>query len=117
MKNKFKKEKNIMISTEAGSQGLNLQFCNIIINYDLPWHPMKLEQRIGRIDRIGQRKNVFIYNLITKDTIEEKIVYLIYKKLNLLKDVIGEMDNLLSSSTKNLDSEIIKIIEKKAISK
>ncbi|MGM0411296.1 MAG: DEAD/DEAH box helicase [Bacillota bacterium] len=117
MKNKFKNEKNIMISTEAGSQGLNLQFCNIIINYDLPWHPMKLEQRIGRIDRIGQREKVYIYNLITKNTIEEKIVYLIYKKLNLLKDVIGDMDNLLSSSNKNLDSEIIKIIDKKAINK
>ncbi len=112
IKNIFKKDKQIMISTEAGSQGLNLQFCNIIINYDLPWNPMKLEQRIGRIDRLGQTKNVYIYNLATKNTIEEKILYILYKKINLLKDIVGEMEDIITSDNTQFDSEIINIISK-----
>ena len=110
IKNIFKKQRDIMISTEAGSQGLNLQFSNVIINYDLPWNPMKLEQRIGRVDRLGQNKDVFVYNLATKDTIEEKILYVLYKKINLLKDIVGDMEDILKTDNKNLDSEIIDIL-------
>jgi len=108
----FQKNKDVMISTEAGSQGLNLQFCNVLINYDLPWNPMKLEQRIGRIHRIGQNRDVIIYNLATKDTIEEKILNILYKKINLFKDVIGEKDDILNLNRDNLsfNSDIMEII-------
>ncbi|MHA1249100.1 MAG: helicase-related protein [Candidatus Helarchaeota archaeon] len=70
--NDFKKNGGILISTEVSGEGMNLQFCNYLINYDLPWNPMKLEQRIGRIDRIGQTKIVFVRNLIYKDTVSER---------------------------------------------
>ena len=107
----FQKKKDILISTEAGSQGLNLQFCKNIINYDLPWNPMKVEQRIGRVHRLGQTSNVHIYNLATKDTIEEKILSLLYNKINMFKSIIGDMENILMDSTKgyNLESDIISI--------
>jgi SNF2 family DNA or RNA helicase len=103
----FQKEKDILISTEAGSLGLNLQFCNVIINYDLPWNPMKIEQRIGRIYRLGQTRDVHIYNLATKNTVEEKILQLLYNKINLFKEIMGGMEDILD---KSLDSDIIKII-------
>ncbi len=108
----FQQNKDVMISTEAGSQGLNLQFCNIIINYDLPWNPMKLEQRIGRVHRLGQTKDVMVYNLATKNTIEEKILKVLYKKIYLLKNVIGDMENVLIdiNKGKSLEAEIIKIV-------
>ena len=77
----FKEKTQIMVSTETGSEGLNLQFCSNIINFDLPWNPMAVEQRIGRLDRIGQTKNIMIYNLATKDTMEEHIVDLIINKM------------------------------------
>jgi len=108
----FHQEKDILISTEAGSQGLNFQFCNVIINYDLPWNPMKLEQRIGRIHRLGQKRNVYIYNLVTKNTIEEKVLNLLYKKIRLFKSIIGEMEEVLvdRQKLKTLESDIMKII-------
>jgi SNF2 family DNA or RNA helicase len=65
----FKTETDILISTDAGGEGLNLQFSNCIINYDLPWNPMKIEQRIGRVDRIGQQRDVIVYNFILADTV------------------------------------------------
>ncbi len=108
----FQNKKDVMISTEAGSQGLNLQFCNIIINYDLPWNPMKLEQRIGRIHRLGQTKDVFVYNLATKGTIEEKMLKILYRKIYLLKKVMGTMENILIDfeKGKSLESNILQII-------
>src|SRR5690606_10907377 len=69
----FKKETQILISTDAGGEGLNLQFTNVVINYDLPWNPMKIEQRIGRVDRIGQTKDVYVYNFVLADSIERRV--------------------------------------------
>lgn len=69
----FKTHSSIFISTDAGGEGLNLQFANVIINYDLPWNPMKIEQRCGRADRIGQQRDVHIYNFIIKDTVESRV--------------------------------------------
>ncbi|ACL69641.1 helicase domain protein [Halothermothrix orenii H 168] len=108
----FQQKKDVLISTEAGSQGLNLQFCNVIINYDLPWNPMKIEQRIGRVHRLGQTKDVLIYNLATKDTIEEKILNLLYNKINLFKEIIGNMENIIINPRdgKKLEGDIIKVI-------
>ena len=67
----------ILLSTEAGGEGRNFQFCHILVNYDLPWNPMKVEQRIGRLDRIGQTRPVFIYNLACTDTVEERVLDLL----------------------------------------
>jgi SNF2 family DNA or RNA helicase len=108
----FQKQKDILISTEAGSQGLNLQFCNVIINYDLPWNPMKIEQRIGRVHRLGQTRDVHIYNLATRNTVEEKVLKLLYDKINLFKAIIGEMEELIIDShrAKTLESDIMHII-------
>lgn len=91
----FQREGQILVSTESGGEGLNFQFCNQIINYDLPWNPMRLEQRIGRVHRLGQTRDVHIYNLITKNTIEEHIMYLLHQKINMFKMVLGELDAIL----------------------
>lgn len=91
----FKKSADIMISTETGSEGLNFQFCNNLINYDLPWNPMSVEQRIGRLDRIGQQKDMQIYSLATKDTMEEHVVDLIINKMCCVGLVIGELPIIL----------------------
>lgn len=91
----FQQRAQVLIATEAGGEGINLQFCNHIINYDLPWNPMRVEQRIGRIHRIGQKRDVFIYNLSTVSTIEEYILCLLYEKINLFEMVIGELDQII----------------------
>ena len=77
-------------------RGINLQFCNHIINYDLPWNPMRLEQRIGRIHRLGQERDVHIYNMATKHTVEEHILKLLYDKIHLFENVVGELDDILT---------------------
>lgn len=86
----FSEEADFLISTDAGGEGINLQFCSHMINYDLPWNPMKLEQRIGRIDRIGQKKDVKIFNFIIKNSIEERVRELIEVKLEIIKNQFGE---------------------------
>lgn len=91
----FQNRAQVLIATEAGGEGINLQFCNHIINYDLPWNPMRVEQRIGRIHRLGQTRDVYIYNLSTQGTIEEYILYLLYEKIHLFEMVIGELDQIL----------------------
>ncbi|THE15502.1 DEAD/DEAH box helicase [Bacillus timonensis] len=96
MRELFKGKFQVLIATEAGGEGINLQFCNHIINYDLPWNPMRLEQRIGRIHRLGQEKDVHIYNFATKNTVEEHILKLLYEKINLFERVIGQLDDILT---------------------
>jgi len=93
--NEFKEKTQIMVSTETGSEGLNLQFCSNIINYDLPWNPMAVEQRIGRLDRIGQKKDIFVYSLATKGTMEEHIVDLIINKMCCIGLIMGELPIIL----------------------
>ncbi|WP_210365908.1 SNF2-related protein [Bacillus sp. REN3] len=96
MRELFQKNVQVLIATEAGGEGINLQFCSHIINFDLPWNPMRLEQRIGRIHRLGQEKDVRIYNFATKNTVEEHILKLLYEKINLFEKVIGELDDILT---------------------
>nr|WP_155110883.1 SNF2-related protein [Metabacillus mangrovi] len=96
MKDLFKGRIQVLIATEAGGEGINLQFCNRIINYDLPWNPMRLEQRIGRIHRLGQERDVHIYNLTVKNTVEEHILKLLYEKIDLFEKVIGQLDEILT---------------------
>jgi SNF2 family DNA or RNA helicase len=99
----FKKKSQIMICTDAGAEGLNLQFCRVLINYDLPWNPMSVEQRIGRLDRIGQQHDMEIYSLATKGTMEEYVVDLIINKMCCVGLVIGELPIILFNL--GLDSE------------
>lgn len=96
MRELFEKKAQVLIATEAGGEGINLQFCNHIINFDLPWNPMRLEQRIGRIHRLGQKKDVMIYNFAIKDTVEDHILKLLYEKINLFEKVIGDLDDILT---------------------
>jgi SNF2 family DNA or RNA helicase len=88
-------EADIMISTDTGAEGLNFQFCRNLINYDLPWNPMAVEQRIGRLDRIGQKRDMYIYSFATKNTMEEHVVDLIINKMCCVGLVIGELPIIL----------------------
>lgn len=91
----FRGRCQVMIATEAGGEGINLQFCHHMINFDLPWNPMRVEQRIGRVHRLGQQHNVKIYNLATEGTIEAHIVNLLHEKINMFESVIGQLDVIL----------------------
>jgi superfamily II DNA or RNA helicase len=95
----FRDERQILVSTEIGGEGRNLQFCNQMVNYDLPWNPMRIEQRIGRIHRIGQDKEVTIYNLCADETIEGRILDILDRKINMFEMVIGEIDMVLGRVT------------------
>lgn len=89
-KKRFKEECQFLITTDSGGEGINLQFCNIMVNYDLPWNPMKIEQRIGRIDRIGQTKDVRVFNFILEDTVEERVHSILDSKLDLISEEYGD---------------------------
>ena len=91
----FRETNRVFLSTEAGGEGRNLQFCNTVINFDLPWNPLKIEQRIGRVHRLGQTREVHIVNLWAKDTIEEYVIDLLDKKINMFQLVVGELDLVL----------------------
>ena len=94
----FRHESQIMISTGAGGEGQNFQFCHNIVNYDLPWNPMRVEQRIGRVHRIGQTENVNIYNYALKGTIEAYILELLFTKIQLFNMALGELDLIFEDS-------------------
>jgi SNF2 family DNA or RNA helicase len=91
----FREDLPILVSTESGGEGRNLQFCNTLINYDLPWNPMRIEQRIGRLHRIGQTRDVFIFNLSVRETVEDQILHILENKINMFEMVIGEIEPLL----------------------
>lgn len=107
MRQLFKDRAQVLIATEAGGEGINLQFCSHLINYDLPWNPMRIEQRIGRIHRYGQMKDVHVYNFAIRETIEEHIMKLLYEKISLFEQVIGQLDDILAALHINdIESEI-----------
>jgi SNF2 family DNA or RNA helicase len=108
----FRGRAQILVATEAGGEGINLQFCNRIINFDLPWNPMRVEQRIGRIHRLGQEHDVSIYNLSTLGTIEEHIVNLLHEKINMFELVIGELDEILErmEQSSSLEQDLYKVM-------
>ena len=91
----FRVSKPVLLTTEIGGEGRNLQFCHRMINYDLPWNPMKIEQRIGRLHRIGQTSEVQIYNLCAVGSIEDYILEILDRKINMFEMVIGEIDMVL----------------------
>lgn len=92
---RFRTDVDVLVATEIGGEGRNLQFCHQMINYDLPWNPMKIEQRIGRIHRIGQEKEVLIYNLCAAGSLEDYILEILDRKINMFEMVIGEIDMIL----------------------
>jgi superfamily II DNA or RNA helicase len=85
----FRERAQVMVSTEAGGEGINLQFCSLMVNYDIPWNPNRLEQRMGRIHRYGQQKEVHIYNLVAADTREGKVLEALFRKLERIQDALG----------------------------
>lgn len=97
-------EFDILLSSEVGSEGLDMQFCNVVINYDLPWNPMRVEQRIGRIDRIGQKfDKLHIFNLCIVGSIEDRIYNRLYSKLGIFENSIGELEPILGNLEKQLN--------------
>jgi superfamily II DNA/RNA helicase len=112
----FKNKCQIMIATEAAGEGINLQFCKLMVNYDIPWNPTRLEQRMGRIHRYGQRYEVHIYNLIAEDTREGEVLKRILEKLELMREHLGK-DRVYDVISEIFDEEGIKFedVMKKAI--
>ena len=100
---KFREEVNVMLASETGGEGRNLQFANTIINYDLPWNPMKIEQRIGRLHRIGQTQDVFIFNFCNRGSIEEYLLKILHDKINMFELVVGEIEMILGYMGEDFD--------------
>ncbi len=91
----FRESVPLLLSTESGGEGRNVQFCNTMINFDLPWNPQLIEQRIGRIHRIGQKREVFIFNLAMRNTVEEHVLRILDEKINMFELVVGEIQSIL----------------------
>lgn len=95
-------ESQIMISTDVGGEGLNFQFCRVLFNYDLPWNPMNVEQRIGRLDRIGQKRTVHIYNFFLEDTIDGRILYVLQERIRIFEETIGTLDPIIGEEIESV---------------
>ena len=99
----------MLLTSEIASEGVDLQFCSLLINYDLPWNPMKIEQRIGRIDRIGQRaEKVLICSMGYADTIDERIYSLLLEKLDIFERALGGMEVILGKLINQLTSDLMR---------
>jgi superfamily II DNA or RNA helicase len=101
----FHQAARILLSTDSGGEGRNLQFCHIMFNFDLPWNPMRIEQRIGRLSRIGQQKDVYIFNLSIRGTVEDQIIEILDRKINMFELVVGELDLILGRLGEEKDME------------
>ena len=93
----FRDHARVLLSTGAGGEGRNLQFADTIVNFDLPWNPMRIEQRVGRVHRIGQDHDVFVFNYCQEGTVEEQILRVLHDKINMFELVVGEMDAILGT--------------------
>ena len=93
----FEERGGVLVTTDSISEGRNMQFCNLLVNYDLPWNPMSVEQRIGRIDRIDQDREVFVFNLALEDTVEEYVLEKLYGKIDLFTQTVGDLKDVLST--------------------
>ncbi|MBG9349391.1 SNF2-related protein [Corynebacterium belfantii] len=102
----FRERGRLMIATEAAAEGINLQFCSMLVNYDLPWNPQRIEQRIGRVHRFGQKHNVVVVNFSNKGNLaEERILELLTEKFDLFTSVFGASDEVLGQIEDGLDFE------------
>ena len=100
---------NVLLSTEVGSEGIDLQFCRILVNYDLPWNPMKVEQRIGRLDRLGQKAPaITIVNLFLRDTVEERILERLYERIRIFEESVGDLEDILGDLSERLVEELFR---------
>jgi len=101
---------DILLSSEVGCEGLDYQFCDRLVNYDIPWNPMRVEQRIGRIDRYGQQSDkVLIYNFVTPETVEERIYFRCFDRLGIFSDTLGDLEEILGDVMNNLDRASLNI--------
>lgn len=99
----------ILLLSEIGSEGMDFQFCDTVINYDLPWNPMRVEQRIGRVDRYGQQsESVRVYSLVLNDTIEDRILKRLYERINVFVESIGDIETILGEQIQTLQREIFR---------
>ena len=125
---RFKEDSSfeVLLSSRVGSEGLDFQFCDTVFNYDLPWNPMEIEQRIGRLDRIGQESPVIrIYNFWIEGTIEQRILDRLYSRIDIFERSIGELEMILGDEMSALERDILskkltpeeeeKLIEEKAV--
>jgi len=99
----FRERAPVLLSTQSGGEGRNVQFCNTLVNFDLPWNPMAIEQRIGRLHRIGQTRDVFIFNLVARDTVESQVLQILDEKINMFELVVGEIDAILGELDEQQD--------------
>ena len=99
---------DILLSSEVGCEGLDYEFCDRLINYDIPWNPMRIEQRIGRIDRFGQKsEKVLIYNFVTVGTIAERIFFRCFERLGIFTDALGDLEEILGELTAKLTQAVL----------
>jgi len=105
---RFRDQAGVLLSTGAGGEGRNLQFADTVVNFDLPWNPMQIEQRIGRVHRIGQTRDVFVFNFCQQGTVEEQLLRVLHDKINMFELVVGEMDAILGTLDDSRDfAEIV----------
>ncbi len=109
---RFRHDAQILISTEAGGEGRNLQFAHLLVNYDLPWNPMKVEQRIGRLDRIGQKRPVFVYNLACQGTLEERVLDVLEHRIQLFTESVGSLDPILGEVEHDIEALVMSDIKR-----
>ncbi|NHZ47043.1 SNF2-related protein [Nitratidesulfovibrio liaohensis] len=101
-------ETRLLITTEVSAEGLDLQFCKVLINYDLPWNPMRIEQRIGRIDRIGQESpKIWIKNIVFRDSIDEKILSRLIERIDTFQDALGDSEAIIGEEMRNLERNLL----------
>jgi len=101
----FRDDAPVLLSTESAGEGRNLQFCHVMVNMDLPWNPMQIEQRLGRLHRVGQAHDVLLTNLVASGTIEEQVLRVLEAKINLFELVVGELDMILGRVDDDFDFE------------
>ncbi|MFL5911204.1 MAG: helicase-related protein [Gaiellaceae bacterium] len=95
---------DVLLSTEVGAEGLDYEFCDRLVNYDIPWNPMRVEQRIGRIDRFGQRSpKVLVFNFVTPGTVEERVFMRCYERLGIFRDTVGDLEEVLGETVQALN--------------
>jgi SNF2 family DNA or RNA helicase len=112
----LRSEVPVMLATDVGGEGRNLQFANVLVNYDLPWNPMKIEQRIGRLHRIGQTREVRVVSLCARGSAEERILEVLDRRIHLFELVIGEVDLILGRALdeKEFDDRVFELRRRKA---
>lgn len=107
---RFREDPNVrlLLSSEVGSEGLDFQFCHIIINYDLPWNPMRVEQRIGRVDRLGQESDrILIFNFTLNDTIEDRVLGRLYRRIGIFERTLGDLEAIIGEQIGRLTRDLL----------